>query len=176
MLNEIRAVERLADVVERHMGKKALPVRATLFDKRADRNWALGWHQDRTIAVKERREVEDYGPWTVKAGLHHVAPPASLLASMLTVRIHIDPVDAENAPLLIAPGSHKLGFVAESDIAGVVGRCGTRECLAEAGDVWIYSTLILHASARAAVVRRRRVLQIDFSADTLPGGLQWATA
>lgn len=32
----------------------ARPVRAILFDKTAATNWALGWHQDRTIAVQTR--------------------------------------------------------------------------------------------------------------------------
>ena len=32
---------------------------------------------------------------------------------------------------------------------------------------------ILHASNAAETPRRRRVLQIDYSADDLPGGLQW---
>jgi Phytanoyl-CoA dioxygenase (PhyH) len=175
-LDDLGAVRKTKSLVENYLGANARPVRATLFDKRADRNWSLGWHQDRTIAVKQRREVDGYGPWTVKQGVCHVAPPTSLLTSMLTARVHIDPVDGENAPLLIAPGSHRLGLIAEPEIAGIVTQCGTLECLAEVGDVWLYATLILHASARATHVRRRRVLQIDFSAQSLPGGLEWATA
>lgn len=31
------------------LGAAARPVRAILFDKTEERNWALGWHQDRTI-------------------------------------------------------------------------------------------------------------------------------
>ena len=31
---------------------------------------------------------------------------------MVTLRVHLDPVPATNAPLLIAPGSHKLGRIA----------------------------------------------------------------
>ena len=45
-----------------YLGDEARPVRAILFDKRASDNWALGWHQDRTIAVRERYEVAGYGP------------------------------------------------------------------------------------------------------------------
>jgi hypothetical protein len=93
-------------VARRHLGAGARPVRAILFDKNAEVNWGLAWHQDRTIAVRRRVEVPGFGPWTVKAGMVHVAPPFSLLARMITVRIHLDPVDAANAPLLIAPGSH----------------------------------------------------------------------
>ena len=38
------------------LGPGCHPVRAILFDKTATKNWSLGWHQDRTIAVKERIE------------------------------------------------------------------------------------------------------------------------
>jgi Phytanoyl-CoA dioxygenase (PhyH) len=156
------------------LGPKARAVRAILFDKHEANNWALGWHQDRTIAVKTRRDVEGFGPWTVKAGTHHVAPPIMLLERMMTVRVHLDAVDADNAPLLIAPRSHCLGLIPEDQIDAVVAEHGQQSCLAKAGDIWIYSTSILHASARATYPRRRRVLQIDYSADDLPGGLEWA--
>jgi ectoine hydroxylase-related dioxygenase (phytanoyl-CoA dioxygenase family) len=118
-------------------------------------------------------EVEGFGPWSIKAGLHHVAPPFDLLARMITLRVHLDDVPATNAPLLIAPGSHKHGRVSVDRIDSVVARCGTVACLASAGDTWVYSTPILHASASASTPARRRVLQIDFSAEALPGGLQW---
>src|SRR5262249_43240 len=32
----------------------ARPVRAILFDKTPSANWALGWHQDRVVAVREK--------------------------------------------------------------------------------------------------------------------------
>ena len=155
------------------IGPAARPVRAILFDKTATANWSLGWHQDRTIVVAERREVEGYGPWTVKAGLQHVAPPFELLARMVTLRVHLDPVSADNAPLLIAPGSHRAGRAAEQDIDAVVAGCGVVTCLAERGDVWLYATPILHASETAARPQRRRVLQVDYAAEDLPHGLEW---
>jgi hypothetical protein len=46
-------------------------------------------------------------------------------------------------------------------------------CHAMAGDVWAYSTPILHMSERTRSDRRRRVLQVDFAASELPGGLEW---
>ncbi|MEP7007580.1 MAG: phytanoyl-CoA dioxygenase family protein [Sphingomonas bacterium] len=155
------------------IGAAARPVRAILFDKTATANWSLGWHQDRTIVVTERREMEGYGPWTVKAGLQHVVPPFELLARMVTLRIHLDPVSADNAPLLIAPGSHRAGRVEEQDIDAVVAVCGIATCLAERGDIWLYATPILHASEAAARPQRRRVLQVDYAAEDLPHGLEW---
>lgn len=155
------------------IGAAAKPVRAILFDKSAANNWSLAWHQDRTICVRERIDVPGFGPWSIKAGLHHVAPPVALLSRMVTLRLHLDDVSATNAPLLIAPGSHCRGRVPESSVAEVVAECGVLTCLAKAGDVWAYSTPILHASEAAAERVHRRVLQIDFSADDLPGALDW---
>jgi len=105
--------------------------------------------------------------------MQHVAPPFDLLARMLTLRVHLDDVPAGNSPLLIAPGSHKVGRVPISEYAEVVRQCGTYFCLAHAGDVWVYATPILHASEAASVIRNRRVLQVDYSADELGGGLEW---
>jgi hypothetical protein len=155
------------------LGARCRPVRAVLFDKTAATNWSLAWHQDRTIAVAERREVEGFGPWTIKNGMPHVAPPIEILAGMVTLRAHLDAVPMTNAPLLVAPVSHRLGRIAESDVPLVVDACGVAACLAEAGDVWLYSTPILHASEAAAEPGRSRVLQVDFATGDLPGGLRW---
>ncbi|PSO22112.1 phytanoyl-CoA dioxygenase family protein [Bradyrhizobium sp. MOS003] len=179
----LRGVEGLAPflVSSGHVGRCAAsvlghgcrPVRAILFDKTAATNWALGWHQDRTIAVKERVSIDGFETWSVKCGMLHVEPPFALLSGMATLRVHIDPVPASNAPLLIARGSHKLGRIRENDVRDVVRRCGTIACLADAGDIWLYATTILHASDAAATPMHRRVLQVDFAVGELPGGLEW---
>lgn len=155
------------------LGPGAVPVRAILFDKSDAANWVLGWHQDRTIAVRERFEVAGFGPWSVKGDMRHVEPPFAIIERMLTLRIHLDAVDEDNAPLLIAPGSHRLGRIPESGIDAAIARCGTYACSAERSDAWLYATPILHASAAARLPRRRRVLQVDFSADLLPPPLEW---
>ena len=149
------------------------PVRAILFDKTPGTNWTLAWHQDRVIAVRERIEVAGFGPWTRKHGALHVAPPAEVFVKMTTLRLHLDPVPETNAPLLIAPGSHRYGRIAERDVPSVVERCGVVACLAEAGDAWLYATPILHASEATREPTHRRVLQIDYAVDVLPGGLEW---
>lgn len=164
---------RIGSIPAQFLGAGAKPVRVVLFNKTAETNWSLAWHQDRTICVKAKREVEGFGPWTVKQGFVHVAPPADLLAKMITIRVHLDAVPATNAPLLIAPGSHREGMVPVGKIERTVARLGTSICLADAGDVWVYSTLILHASAASQQAKARRVLQVDYAAFDLPGGLEW---
>jgi hypothetical protein len=155
------------------LGGACQPVRAVLFDKTETTNWSLPWHQDCTIVVTARHEIEGFGPWTVKDSLVHVAPPIEILAGMVTLRAHLDAVPINNAPLLVAPGSNHFGRIAEPDIPNVVARCGVATCLAERGDVWLYATPILHASQVATEPRRRRVLQVDFAVGSLPGGLEW---
>lgn len=164
----------LHGLASRQIGDGAKAVRAILFNKTNGLNWSLGWHQDRTIAVKTRHFVDGYGPWTIKSGVDHVSPPSALLMGMVTMRIHLDDTPHDNAPLLIAPGSHRFGMIREEDISATVQRCGTLACLADRGDLWLYSTPILHASARAtADGRQRRVLQLDFCAEPLPAPLEW---
>jgi ectoine hydroxylase-related dioxygenase (phytanoyl-CoA dioxygenase family) len=165
------AVGRQARAV---LGPAARPVRAVMFDKTASTNWAVGWHQDRTIAVRARRDAPGFGPWTIKAGVPHVEPPFEILAGMITLRLHLDDCDADNAPLLVAPGSHRLGRVPAPDAAATAARIGHATCLAAAGDLWIYATPILHASERARRPGRRRVLQVDYANRDLPDGLEWA--
>ena len=151
----------------------ARAVRAVWFDKTRQANWLVPWHQDRTVAVRERCDVPGYGPWSVKQGVCHVEPPFALLAAMLTVRLHIDDCPAGNAPLEVAIGSH-CGRVAADSAAGLAEQFPRHLCLASAGDLWLYRTLILHRSARAVTPGRRRVLQVDYCAEDLPEGLQWA--
>lgn len=165
--------ELLASCAAQLPGPGYRPVRAILFDKSGANNWSLGWHQDRTIAVRQRADVPGFAPWSVKAGMIHVEPPFALIEAMRTLRIHLDPVDETNAPLLIAPGSHRLGRIPEAEVEATVARCGTYTCLANRGDIWLYATAILHASAASTAQTGRRVLQVDYSADALPPPLEW---
>ncbi len=68
-----------------------------------------------------------------------VEPPFELIERMVTMRIHLDPVDETNAPLRIVPGLHRFGRVPEAEIAGIVEQYGERTCLAGRGDIWLYA-------------------------------------
>lgn len=92
---------------------------------------------------------------------------------MITIRAHLDDCGDDNAPLLIVPGSHRLGRVAAGRTAETARELGQATCLAGAGDLWVYATSIVHASERARNPRRRRVLHVDYADRPLPGGLEW---
>jgi hypothetical protein len=164
----------IAELVAQVAGPAMRPVRAIAFDKSPEASWALGWHQDRSINVAAPAQVEGYGPSTIKQGSPHVEPPFAVIAAMLTLRIHLDPVPPDNAPLQIALGTHQRGYIAEPDVPAVVAAAPIAACLAQSGDVWAYATPILHASQRSLGSARRRVLQVDFCAELLLAPLEWA--
>jgi ectoine hydroxylase-related dioxygenase (phytanoyl-CoA dioxygenase family) len=163
----------IASLVSQLCGESVFPVRAIYFDKNDVSNWALGWHQDRTIAVKAQHDLPGFGPWTRKQGILHVQPPFEIVEALRTVRIHFDPVPADNGPLLVVPGSHRLGPVAAERANAIAEGRVVLTCLAEVGDVWVYHTPILHASNRSKQGQRRRVLQVDYASAGLPLPLQW---
>jgi hypothetical protein len=173
-LSQILAPEgAMYGIAKSRLGGNPRAVRAILFDKHPDANWALGWHQDRTIAVESRLEVPGFGPWSRKAGIDHVEPPFEFIERMMTLRVHLDSCGEDNAPLMIVPGSHKLGRVPAGQIESIVSRSQIMTCLAEAGDIWAYASAILHASNAARNPTHRRVLHVDYSNEQLPDGLKW---
>lgn len=160
--------------VEAVLGRGAFPVRGILFDKTPAANWKVTWHQDSMIPVRERMAVEGFRSWSVKAGVPHVLPPDAVLAGMLHARAHLDDCREENGPLLVIPGSHRLGRLAEAERARLVAAETAVPCLLPRGGVLLMRPLLLHASSAARRPGHRRVIHLEFAAAPLPGGLEWA--
>lgn len=116
-VRELAASLAIRNLVEPVLGCEVFPVRAILFDKVPEANWKVPWHQDVTIAVQERVEVDGFGPWSLKSEVLHVQPPAQILEQMLSVRIHLDSCRETNGALKVIPGSHNQGRIPESQIA-----------------------------------------------------------
>lgn len=152
----------------------ARPVRVLYFDKTDDSNWAVPWHQDRTIAVSRRAAVPGFTVWSVKDGVDHVEPPADLLRGMAALRLHLDDCGQDNGPLKAVRGSCKLGVVKASDIRLHVEKASIVECTASAGDVVAMRGLTIHASDRSARPEHRRVIHVDYATHDLPDTLSWA--
>ncbi|HEX8235517.1 MAG TPA: phytanoyl-CoA dioxygenase family protein [Abditibacteriaceae bacterium] len=163
----------LRTLVESILGARCFPVRGILFDKVPGANWKVPWHQDLSIAVRERIEVEGFGPWSQKAGVVHVQPPTKILEQMLTLRLHLDDCGLPNGPLRVIPGSHQSGKLNAQEIAAWRQREEEVVCASPRGGVLLMRPLLLHASSSAETVGHRRVLHIEWAAQELPGGLQW---
>lgn len=157
------------------LGPGAFPVRGLFFDKTPTVNWNLPWHQDLTIAVRERREVPGFGPWTLKGGIPHAHAPADLLSRMITIRLHLDDCGPSSGPMRVLPGSHADGRLDPAGIAAWTARAHAHaiDCLVPAGGVVVMRPLLLHASASGTGAGHRRVIHLEYAAEALPGGLAW---
>lgn len=165
--------EKIGMLVEPVLGSHFFPVRGILFDKIADANWKVPWHQDVTIAVRDRVEAEDFGPWSIKADVLHVQPPAAILEHMLTVRLHLDPCGEENGALRVLSGSHTRGKIPEDDIPALRERLSEEVCAVHLGGALLMRPLLLHASSPSRIPGHRRVVHLDFASVQLPNGMQW---
>lgn len=156
----------LPDGLRDVLGPRFGLVRVLYFDKPPEQSWALPWHRDLTIAVRDNRlPSERFAKPTRKAGVPHVEAPVELLEQMLTLRLHLDDVTDENGPLQVIPGSHR-------------GSDERSPCsvLARAGDVLLMRPLLSHASIRSVpgTTRHRRILHLEFAGlPELPDGYAW---
>jgi ectoine hydroxylase-related dioxygenase (phytanoyl-CoA dioxygenase family) len=172
---KVAASKAVRDLIEPLLGHDAAPVRALFFDKTPDANWPVLWHQDLSIAVAERHELEGWGPWSTKAGVPHVQPPTSILETMLAVRLHLDDCGSDNGPLRVVPGSHRLGRLTRDQIAACRSQTGEVTCEVASGAALLLRPLLLHASSPARTPNHRRVVHIEFAPQNiLPPPMAWA--
>lgn len=170
----LRVVDQpaLADAVRSVLGPGVGLVRILYFDKPPGESWALPWHKDLAVAVKDNRLPScEFGRPTTKYGVPHVEAPAWLLEQMLTARLHLDKVTEENGPLRVLPGSHRDGK--GSSTTGNEVRV-----LCDRGDVLLMRPLLSHCSGHSAegTNRHRRILHLEFSGvRELPDGYAWHT-
>jgi len=163
-------VKALADAA---LGADAFPVRALLFDKAPGANWKVPWHQDTAIAVAQRVDAPGFIGWSVKDGVAHVHPPATILERMVSLRIHLDDCGPDNGPLRVLPGSHRYGKLDDDEIERWRRTTEEVSCCVSQGDVLVMKPLLLHASSPAKSLSHRRVIHIEYASGPLPEGLRW---
>ena len=172
-LADVAELPSVRAIVERVLGTGAFVVRSTLFDKTPGANWKVPWHQDVTIAVRERIEAAGYGPWSTKESVTHVQPPTEVLNRIVTVRIHLDPCPRENGALRVKPRTHHLGRIDQNRAMEYVSGTEPVCCEAVSGAALVMRPLLLHASSPSELPTHRRVLHFDFAVGDLDNGLEW---
>jgi ectoine hydroxylase-related dioxygenase (phytanoyl-CoA dioxygenase family) len=173
VVRELAYSDEIRRLVSPILGDDAFVVRGILFDKTEGANWKVPWHQDVTIAVKHRVEIDGFGPWSTKQGVLHVQPPDHVLQKMLSVRIHLDDCPATNGALRVIPGSHRNGKLAETAIAGVIQGRVAVTCEMRPGGALLMRPLLIHSSSASETPAHRRVVHLDYANVALPDGLSW---
>ena len=167
---------KILSIAERLLKARVSLVRALFFDKTPSKNWFVTWHQDKTVTLNKRIDIEGWGPWSIKDGVHHVQPPLPILNTMITFRLHIDPADEENGCLEVIPGSHEHGLLKQTEIEAIVKSGIAVPCVVEAGDAVIMRPHILHSSSKAKRPNHRRVVHLEYSGYERPDGINWVSA
>lgn len=157
--------EKLITIASHALGDGAIPFRATLFDKSAESNWLVVWHQDTALPVRVRKDVPGWGPWSVKEGVICAHAPVSALERVLAIRIHLDDSNEENGSLRVLPGSHTTGVLTDDAIHDLAIKTTAVDCYVQSGGILLMRPLTVHASSKAKTKNaRRRVLHIEYAA------------
>lgn len=159
------------------LGPDAFPFRATLFDKSPAANWLVVWHQDTALPLRSLREIDGWGPWSVKEGIHYAHAPTSALSQVVALRVSLDDSTFENGPLRVLPRTHTLGVLSDDSVHEIATRANPVDCAVPKGGVLIMRPLLIHASSKSQSETPRRVLHIEYAAsDFVASPLQLAIA
>ena len=161
----------LKQLIDELFGDEYFVVKSIYFDKPESSNWFVSYHQDLTISVDKKLDVEGFGPWTTKQNQFAVQPPLNVLQDNFTIRIHLDNTNEENGALKVIPTSHLKGIYRPETIDWTTET--EISCNVKKGGVMFMKPLLLHSSGRTTNNSKRRVLHIEFSRSLLPANLSW---
>ena len=164
--------DNIKKIINEIFGNDYFVVKSIYFDKPEKSNWYVSYHQDLTISVDKKLNLNGFGPWTTKQNQFAVQPPIDYLKNIFTIRIHLDDTDENNGALKVVPNSHSKEIYRPETIDWNVE---TEEiCAVNKGGIMIMKPLILHGSNRTTNNQKRRVIHIEFSNMELPEEVNWS--
>jgi ectoine hydroxylase-related dioxygenase (phytanoyl-CoA dioxygenase family) len=184
--SELRALQRLNSASPSRAGNRALlslpwckalaariklrmpqlsrlnAVQCTLFEKSAASNWLVAPHQDLSLPI----DANSTAGRTTGDGVRIARANAETLGMCIAVRVHLDDCNQKDGPLRMISGSHRHGILTQAAISESVCMARADLQIANAGDAWMMSPLVIHASSKATGKSRRRVLHFLFAHST----------
>ncbi|PIF32942.1 phytanoyl-CoA dioxygenase PhyH [Flavobacterium sp. 9] len=164
--------QNLENIIESNFGKGYFITKSIYFDKPEKSNWFVAYHQDLTISVDKKADIENFENWTTKQNQFAVQPPKEILENNFTIRIHIDKTTKDNGALKVINNSHSKGILRIENLDFENEK--ETICEVEKGGIMIMKPLLFHASNKTTNNERRRVIHIEFSNQQLPDGLEWS--
>jgi ectoine hydroxylase-related dioxygenase (phytanoyl-CoA dioxygenase family) len=164
--------DKLISILKNLFGNKYFVVKSIYFDKPKSSNWYVSYHQDLTISVDKKVEVDGFGFWTTKHNQFSVQPTLNILQNIVTVRIHLDYTNESNGSLKVISKSHRQGIYRPETIDWTKEK--EEICSVKKGGIMLMKPLLLHSSSRTTNDRQRRVIHIEFSNIELPKELNWS--
>ena len=103
--------------------------------------------------------------------------PATALSQVLALRVHLDDSASQNGPLRVLPATHALGVLSDDEIHQLAEDVAPVECCVPRGGIVAMKPLVVHSSSKSQSECARRVLHIEYAANTaIAGGLELAVA
>ncbi len=151
----------------------AFLTKAMFLKKENTSNWHVTWHQDLTINVTEKIEIEGFTGWSKKEDFYSVLPSDEISKDRFTIRIHLDETTHKNGALETIPGSHKSVHSTET-LENITKNSVGTVCDVKERGVMLMHPLIIHRSKLASNNKKRRVIHLEFSTSELPHGLEYS--
>ena len=158
--------DRLCALARAALSGRAVPFRATLFEKSGAKNWLIAWHQDTALPLRARFDEPGWGPWSVKHGVEYAHAPDWALSRVVALRLHLDASTGKNGPLRVVPDSHRRGVLSDAQVLEFADSHDAVECPVPRGGVLAMRPLLIHSSSKCLSDEPRRVLHIEY-ADSL---------
>ena len=121
------------------------------------------WHQDTALPLLEKKELDGWGPWSLKDGVTYVHAPASALEQILAVRLHLDDSNLNDGPLRVLPGTHRSGVLTDDQMRQLSETVDSVDCTVPRGGAVLMRPLVVHASSKSTCEEPRRVIHIEFA-------------
>ncbi|MDN5204563.1 WYL domain-containing protein [Fulvivirgaceae bacterium BMA10] len=160
-------------LIKSGLGKNYFLSKAIYFDKPAKSNWYVTSHQDITINVQKKLNVDGFTGWTKKDDTVSVCPPLEYLRKTVTFRLHLDPATKDNGALQVIPNSHHK-VLNDEEIQFTKEKLKTVTCEMPTGGVHFMKPLTIHSSQKTINQKSRKVIHLEFCCLELPEELEWA--
>ena len=126
-LTDLLFNEKLTELISDLSESEYFLTKAIYFDKPSESNWFVAYHQDLSISVDQKTELENYTNWTFKKGQYGVQPPIEVLE---------DTMEAAAGDVAVAVRIPAHDFKSGSPLTYDNEARAVIESLAELPDLW----------------------------------------
>ena len=71
VIEQFTQSEKMVTLVKKYIGGTPSLLRAIYFNKTADKNWLVSWHQDKTTAVTDKIKFSTWTNWSERYFMHN---------------------------------------------------------------------------------------------------------
>jgi hypothetical protein len=155
---------RLLNLATAALSCEPVPLRATLFDKSAETNWLVVWHQDTALPLLERREVPGWARGRRSAASSTLMPRRQSLSRLWRCAFISTIRHQTMGRSVFCRERTRWGVLSDDQIHAAAQRIEPVECTLARGGVFAMRPLLVHASSKVVTDAPRRVIHFEYAA------------